>query len=146
MMKITQVTLETVKDVLPLFEAYRTFYGQPKSEVISHFLNERIQLNESTIFLARIDGEAAGFVQLYPTFSSVACKRAFILNDLYVAEAYRKRGVAQKLMEKCYDYCIEQEATYMTLETSVSNEQAQKLYKKMGMVVDKEFLHYTKGW
>lgn len=145
-MEITQVTLETVKNVLPLFEAYRTFYGQPKSEVISQFLNERIQLNESTIFLARIDGEAVGFVQLYPTFSSVACKRAFVLNDLYVAEAYRKRGVAQKLMEKCYDYCIEQDASYMTLETSVSNEQAQKLYKKMGMVVEEEILHFTKGW
>ena len=145
-MQIEQVTDSTFHTVVPLFDAYRQFYKQPSDEqAAQQFLEERVSKKESIIFIAKINGDPAGFVQLYPTFSSVALQRAFILNDLYVDERFRQQGVGRNLMEKCYTYCVERKARYITLETAKNNYQAQKLYEQMGMNQE-EMLHFSKYW
>lgn len=145
-MKIEQVTGNTIHSALSLFGAYRQFYNQPEDkQAAQQFLEERVSKNESVIFVAKINGEPAGFVQLYPTFSSVALQRAFILNDLYVDERFRQQGVGRSLIEKCYTYCVERKARYVTLETAKDNHQAQKLYEQMGMQQE-EMLHFFKYW
>ncbi|MEB2299023.1 GNAT family N-acetyltransferase [Lysinibacillus xylanilyticus] len=146
-MEIRKVTLATVGDVVPLFNAYREFYDQQSDlEQAEQFLLERLNKEESAIFLAYIDERPVGFVQLYPTFSSVAMKKAFILNDLFVVEYARKHGVAQALMEQCYSYCLQKDARYITLETATDNVRAQKLYEKLGMKIDDGVFHYIKYW
>ena len=101
---------------------------------------------ESIIFLAYLDAQPVGFVQLYPIFSSVAMKKAYLLNDLFVTEHARKQGVAMRLIEECYAYCKNEDAHYITLETATDNIQAQKLYEKLGMKIDHDFFHYIKYW
>ena len=146
-MQICTLTQETIYQAAPLFNAYRQFYGQPTNlKAAEQFLTERFNNKESIVFLAYVDDQPVGFVQLYPTFSSVAMKRAFILNDLYVTEQARKKGVAQSLMEQCYAYCEQFDARYITLATSMNNIQAQKLYGKLGMNVENEVFHYSKYW
>ncbi len=63
--------------VAKLFDAYRGFYGQPSNlEQSRAFIAERMAGNESAIFLVEDEsGEALGFVQLYPTFSSIDAHR-----------------------------------------------------------------------
>ncbi|MFJ8100033.1 GNAT family N-acetyltransferase [Lysinibacillus sp. NPDC096212] len=146
-MEICPVTLATVGDVVPLFNAYREFYGQPSDlKQAEQFLKERLNKGESVIFLAYLDAQPVGFVQLYPIFSSVAMKKAFILNDLFVTEHARKQGVAQDLIEQCYSYCIQNDARYIGLETATDNVRAQKLYEKLGMKINDEVFHYIKYW
>lgn len=145
-MNIEQIRDENIHSVVPVFDAYRQFYNQPGNVgAAERFLQERVSKGESVIFLATINGEPAGFVQLYPTFSSIALRRAFILNDLYVDEKFRKQGIGRSLIEKCYAYCIEKNARFVTLETAEDNHQAQKLYEQMGMQQD-DMLHYSKYW
>jgi len=146
-MEMKTVTLATVKEVAPLFNAYREFYGQPSDlEKAEQFLKERLKKEESIIFLAYLDAQPVGFVQLYPIFSSVAMKKAYLLNDLFVTEHARKQGVAMRLIEECYAYCKNEDAHYITLETATDNIQAQKLYEKLGMKIDHDFFHYIKYW
>jgi len=146
-MEMKTVTLATVKEVVPLFNAYREFYNQPSDlEQAEQFLKERLQKEESIIFLAYLDAQPVGFVQLFPIFSSVAMKKAFLLNDLFVAEHARKQGVAMRLIEECYAYCKNEDARYITLETATDNKQAQKLYEKLGMKIDQDVFHFIKYW
>lgn len=146
-MRICTLTQDAIMDATPLFNAYRQFYGQQTNlKEVESFLTDRLTNKESIVFLAYLDTMPIGFVQLYPTFSSVAMKKAFILNDLYVAEYARKQGVAQRLIEHSYEYCIQSDARYITLETSINNIQAQRLYGKVGMNVEDEVLHYSKYW
>ena len=50
-MEICTVTFATVGDVVPLFNAYREFYGQPSDlEQAEQFLLERLNKEESVIF------------------------------------------------------------------------------------------------
>jgi len=146
-MEICTVTLATVGEVVPLFNAYREFYSQPSDLAqAERFLMERLNKEESVIFLAYLDAQPVGFVQLYPIFSSFAMKQAYILNDLFVAEHARKQGVALGLIEQCYSYCLQKEARYIALETATDNVRAQKLYEKLGMKVDDGVFHYIKYW
>lgn len=141
------VTQQTMGDVVPLFNAYREFYGQSSDlQQAEQFIQERVMGAESIIFLAYLEEEPVGFAQLFPVFSSVAMKRAFLLNDLFVAKQARKQGVAQALMEQCYIYCQQEDARYMMLETARDNVQAQKLYEKMGMTIDETVYYYSIYW
>lgn len=146
-MKIYKVTQQTIGEVVPLFNAYREFYGQSSDlQQAEQFIQERVMGAESIIFLAYLDEEPVGFAQLFPVFSSVAMKRAFLLNDLFVAKQARKQGVAQALMEQCFIYCQQEDARYMMLETARDNVQAQKLYEKMGMTIDETVYYYSIYW
>src|SRR5262249_17579913 len=69
---VHQATLAEIEDIVPLFDAYRQFYGNPGNpEDCRAFLRERFKYNQSIIFLANDGkGAAVGFAQLYPSFSS----------------------------------------------------------------------------
>jgi len=127
-----------------LFDLYRRFYGRESDIVLArNFLTDRLQAQESVIFVAQMKNDAlAGFVQLYPTFSSVSASRAWILNDLYVHKAYRKLGVASRLIEQVQAFARGTECAWITLQTAKDNIKAQALYRKKGFVADEYFCSY----
>jgi ribosomal protein S18 acetylase RimI-like enzyme len=126
----------------PLFDAYRQFYRQPPDLERSHdFLAERLRRGESVVFVARQNGHAVGFMQLYPSFSSTALTRLWILNDLFVVPSARRQGVAARLLGRAQEMAVETGAEAVLLETAVDNP-AQRLYEAHGWVLDREFLHY----
>lgn len=143
-MEIVRATMSELDDVAILFDEYRQFYGN-KSDVSSGkaFLQLRLTLNESIIFLAVHEGKAIVFTQLYPTFSSLALQRAFILNDLYVTEDARGLGAGKALTEMVFQYSQQQHARYVTLQTAPDNVNARGLYEKLGMKQD-EYCNYVK--
>ena len=142
-MDVRRATLTDLPRLVPLFDAYRQFYRQPSDPArAERFLRERFAGGESVIFLA-LDGEVAlGFVQLYPSFWSVAACRSWILNDLYVIPEGRGSGVGRLLMERARAHAIETGAGGMSLATQRTNARAQHLYESLGWVRDAEFLHY----
>jgi GNAT superfamily N-acetyltransferase len=145
-MLIKRATLSDLDDAAPLFDAYRQFYGQ-RSDVPAAraFLDERLRRDESVIFLALAGddgGEALGFTQLYPSFSSVSLKRLWVLNDLFVGPGVRRGGVGRRLLERAREWAIETEAKGLVLATAVTNSTAQALYESCGWRRDDEFQHY----
>jgi len=143
-MKILRAEANHAGLIAPLFDQYRQFYRMSADEAgAEKFLRERMQKNESVIFVATDDaGAALGFTQLYPSFSSTVMKRLWILNDLYVVPQYRRSGVAKALMERARQWGIETGAAELMLETAVDNEKAQRLYESLGWKRDTEFLTY----
>ena len=145
-MKITKATLEDIETLTVLFDLYRQFYEQTSgTDSAKKFLEERIRKNESVIFLAMENNDnnsGIGFVQLYPAFSSVSMKRIWILNDLYVSEDHRKKGVAEALIMASKELAEETNAKGLVLETHNSNHSAQKLYDKIGFKKDNEHFYY----
>jgi GNAT superfamily N-acetyltransferase len=130
--------------VASLFDAYRGFYGQPSNLQQSRdFIAERIARDESAIFLALdADGEALGFVQLYPTFSSLDAHRTWLLNDLFTTPAARGRGVGTLLMNTARAFALSTGAKGLVLETATDNFGAQRLYESLGYVRDTGYYTY----
>lgn len=144
-MEIIRATLEHVNWIAPLFDAYRQFYkAESDPEGSARFIRERLEANESVIFLAVENDQPFGFVQLFPVFAPVQLKRLWILNDLYVDADARKRGVGQALMQRAEDYARETNTRGLFLRTAIENETAQHLYEQCGWVRDTKFYRYDK--
>ena len=141
--EILQATPADVGVVSPLFDAYREFYKKPSNEEAARrFLFARLSKGESVLLFAQHEGEAVGFVHLYPVFSSTNLTRQWILNDLYVVPAARKHGVAHALMDSARQFAENTQADGLTLETATDNLIAQRLYERLGWKRDEEFYRY----
>ena len=145
-MVIRQATIADLDALVPLFDAYRRFYGRESDPAGARaFLRDRFVHQQSVIFLARADdGAAVGFTQLYPSFSSTAMARIFVLNDLFVAPGARRRRVATLLLDAAADHAAATGAVRLTLSTAVDNAAAQSLYRANGWERDEQFLVFQK--
>ena len=134
--------LRHIDEIAPLFDAYRRFYGKVDDLRARSFLEERVARDESVVFVARQQGAAIGFCQLYPCFASVSLTRMFVLYDLFVAPQARRGGAAAALLRAAVDYAASQGAGQLMLQTAVTNLPAQRLYEREGWVRDSDFYVY----
>jgi len=132
-MKIHRAADADIPRVAPLFDAYRSFYGQPADIARADaFLRERFANGESALLLAERDGEVLGFTHLYPLFSSVRTARVWLLNDLFVVDGARRQGVARALLDAAAAFAREQDGAGLMLETTRDNGPARALYRAAG--------------
>ena len=142
-MEVYQAKMEDLEGASNLFNLYRMWYQQPSDlEGAKTYIKNRLESKDSIIFVVKDKQEYVGFTQLYPTFSSISMKRAWILNDLYVVEKNRNQGVGEMLLHKAKDLAIETGAKSISLETAPDNYGAQRLYEKNGYKKDSQFYHY----
>ncbi len=139
-MEIVIAELEDLAELSQLFDEYRVFYQQ-ESELAGGeaFLRQRMENQESYIWLAILDEQVVGFTQLYPCFSSVSLARQWLLNDLYVSPGARRQGVAQGLIKEVLAFSQGMGSKGVLLETAVTNLPAQSLYEKIGFVREKNY-------
>eukprot|EP00750_Incisomonas_marina_P015972 INCI18824.1.p1 GENE.INCI18824.1~~INCI18824.1.p1 ORF type:complete len:177 (-),score=32.44 INCI18824.1:1069-1527(-) len=143
---VRRASVSDLRSVAPLFNAYRMFYGQPTDLVACEsFLRDRIERAESTLFVAEVPGATAGFVHLYPLFSSVRLRRTWVLNDLFVSEEFRRSGVANSLMATAEDFARGDGAAQIVLETAEDNIPGQTLYENRGWELERDTRHYAKN-
>ena len=132
-----QAVLADLEPLADLFDQYRQFQGQGADRAAARaFLKARFDHGESIVFIAGAGATPLGFAQLYPSFSSVALSRVFILNDLFVAESGRRRQVASRLLAALEDYAWSFGACRITLNVARSNTTAQALYAARGWAQD----------
>jgi len=99
------------------------------------FLEERILNKESEIFVAEENQKIIGFAQLYPQFSSTRMKRTWLLNDLYVLQEFRGRGIAKQLIGAAKKLARETKSAGILLETEKTNAVGNRLYPSAGFTI-----------
>ncbi len=140
--------------LIPLFDAYRVGYGKPSHPAeCRSFLFNRL-MDEDTLILLAFDGEAEaveaspeayqllGFLQLIPSFSTLALNDLWILNDLYVRPEARRQGVAKKLIEHARGFLTQRWDYGWVLEAPRDNPEAKALCESVGFKKDKAVDHY----
>jgi GNAT superfamily N-acetyltransferase len=136
----------TIYDLLPLallFDQYRVFYRKNSNKNAAEvFLKARIENDESVIFVHLENGILTGFVQLYPLYSSTNMKKLWLLNDLYVNDKHRGKGISKKLINAAKDLCKETDAVGLMLETEKSNIIGNQLYPNVDFLKDEDHNYY----
>lgn len=142
--QVRQASIHDLDTLVPLFDGYRQFYRQASDPARARtFLAERFEHLESVILLACDEqGAGLGFVQLFPLFSSVRTARIYLLNDLFVAQAARRQGVASALLVAAADHARALGAARLWLQTERNNVAAQAAYESLGWQRDHEFCDY----
>lgn len=148
-LQIRRAELSDVEALLVQFNAYRSFYKkQPASDKARTFLTENLSQDRSIIFVAVAKQPSGkenivGFTQLYPRLSSLSMTHYIYLSDLYVDESCRRHGVAKQLMKQAEEYCIDNGAIFIELQTANTNKNAQALYESLGYQLEDEFRTYA---
>lgn len=134
---LVKATLEHLEDASMLFDMYRVFYRQESNyEKGKQFLKDRLSNDQSHIFLAYVDGQAVGFVQLYELFHYIKLEKQWLLSDLFVHPEYRGIGLSVAIIDRAKQWCDETNACGLMLETEKTNDIGNTLYPRCGFVYD----------
>jgi GNAT superfamily N-acetyltransferase len=140
---VCQAVLADLEDLSLLFGEYRAFQGKhSEPEAERAFLQARFDHGESVVFMAYEAKSPVGFAQLYPSYSSTSLARVFILNDLFVRDSARRKGVASELLAAVERYAWALGAVRVTLNVAQANQVGQTLYDARGWTKDSEFFMY----
>lgn len=145
-MEIRAVTVDDLDELLPLLRGYCAFYGTDPSDKslmeLSRWLIEHPE--EGVQVLARDErGAAVGFATIYWTWRTMRASRVAVLEDIFVAEQARGKGVATELIGDALARAREHGASELTWQTAKSNQRAQRVYDQLGATRDDTWLDYS---
>jgi GNAT superfamily N-acetyltransferase len=133
---ISRVTAADLDELLVLMRGYCDFYAvDPTDDQLLGLARALIDdpEHEGVQLLARDgEGQAVGFATLYWTWSTTDACRIGVMNDLFVAEAARRRGLGESLIEACRAECAGHGACRLTWQTALDNLRAQSVYDRVG--------------
>ena len=121
--------------LLPLIAAYQRFYeveavdGERNRAFFRRFLAPS---EDGMLLGARSGGEFVGYACLYWHFTSLLAAETVLMNDLFVVEAARGRGVGRALIGAGAAVARERGAAYLEWATAPDNLVAQRLYDSTG--------------
>jgi GNAT superfamily N-acetyltransferase len=133
--EIAPILTEEFEELLPLIGAYQHFYKVEKIDEERNrvFFRRFLAPSEDGLLLgARIDGRLVGYACLYWHFSSLEASESVLMNDLYVDESARGKGVGRSLIEASAEVAREREVPFVEWSTAPDNETAQRLYDSTG--------------
>jgi len=133
MMSVIPLDEQDLDAAMPLIAGYQRFYGvaDPDDERNRKFFRRFLAPSQDGLLLgAWEDGELVGFATLYWTFSSTHAAEVVLMNDLFVQEPWRGKGVGRALIEASVAVARERGARHLEWLTAVDNEVAQRLYDR----------------
>ena len=134
-LEIRPIRRDEVDQGLPLYAGYQRFYGvvEPDDQRNRSFFARFAAPSEIGLLLgAWEDGRLVGFACLYWTFSSVSATEIALMNDLFVAEGTRGRGIGRALIDAATDATRVRGLHHLEWYTAPDNASAQRVYDATG--------------
>jgi len=144
-MKIIRINEHYLSKLVTVFEEYRAFCDFEPSPKETHDFLAKLMRNEGSVLFIAVDPDSdnvMGFVNLYPSYSSLALKRLWILNDLGVSSHFRGRNVSKALIQRVLSFAKETQAIRVELKTGKDNDRAMQLYRAMDFEIDNDNVYY----
>lgn len=130
----------TAQDKPFIMEMMRVFYASPavytngSEEIFSSDIDNCVNDNpylEGYVIVS--EDEILGYIMLAKSFSTEFGKSCIWLEDIYVKDGYRGKGLGEKLMNFVIDKYSA--SSIIRLEVEEENERALNLYKKSGFSI-----------
>jgi GNAT superfamily N-acetyltransferase len=139
---IRPATTDDLPDLLPLLRGYSSFYGaHPGDDALLAMARAFCEgagdgtgeRGRGTQLLARGEsGEPVGFATVLWSWDTTTGTRLAVMEDLFVTEGTRGRGVGRLLLEACAALARDRGYPALAWETAPDNQRAQRLYDATG--------------
>ncbi len=83
--------------------------------------------------IAECDGAPVGLCLFFESFSSWDGRRGVYVQDIYVSEAARGRGLGRRLLSEAAAISRARGGSYLRLSVAAENDQAQAFYRRIGL-------------
>lgn len=143
MIELRRAKQEDIPSILELVNSLALFEKAPDevTATIQDYIENGFGANPIFFsFLAYDEGKLAGFALWYFRFSTWKGKR-FYLEDLYVKDEFRGKGIGQKLIEACIEEAKHTKCTGMMWQVLDWNIPAIEFYKKYNAQFDGEWIN-----
>lgn len=134
-LRVTPITSAEFERLLPLIAAYQNFYRAEdiRDERNRDFFSRFVAPSHEGMLLGAWEGdELLGYACLYWHFSSARATDTVLMNDLFVAEEARGKGVGRALIEAAAAVGRERGSPILEWSTEPGNARAQALYDTTG--------------
>jgi GNAT superfamily N-acetyltransferase len=84
------------------------------------------------VLLAEIDGQVVGFASYYFTFSTFLAKRCLWVDDMFVVEGFRRRGVGKELLREMVRVAKKTDCGRIEWVTTAANDTGISFYESLG--------------
>jgi GNAT superfamily N-acetyltransferase len=133
---IREAISDDLPALMPLLRGYCDFYdSNPSDEGLEAMARDVIAAPEDRAFLLVTTdkaGEVVGFALNQWKWSSLRGARVVVLDDLFVAESARGRGLADALIEAVADVARRHGAPIVSWFTMPDNKRAHTVYDRVG--------------
>ncbi len=133
--QIEPISPRQVDALLPLIAAYQRFYEVENvdDERNRAFFSRFLAPSRDGMLLGAWRGEElVGYACLYWHFTSLVPAETVLMNDLFVADAQRGKGIGRALIEASAAVARDRGAHHLEWATAPDNEAAQRLYDSTG--------------
>ena len=110
-------------------------------------LRESLQHPDAVFFLAYEQGSAVGFAQCQlrnDYVEGTSSSPVGYLEGIYVAEAYRKKGIAGMLLSACENWAKEQGCCEFASDCELNNSHSLQFHLRMGFTEANRIICFTK--
>jgi GNAT superfamily N-acetyltransferase len=120
--------------LLQLMQEFNAFFGAPFDAAAAAAALEGLIVNESAgrAWLIESDGQTVGYVVLTYSYSIEFHGRDAFVDELYVRETYRGRGLGTAALEFVEGLCPSLGVRPLHLEVDDGNDRARTVYRKFG--------------
>ena len=126
-------------DNLKRLNRKRTLIKLQYGKVYLNNVNKLISEHKGVFYVAESNNKIIGFVigLIYKPskIQKIEVKRSWIRGDiaeLYLENAYRKKGVGKILIKKVEEYLIKNKCEYINISVLAPNKSARMFYEKLG--------------
>jgi len=141
----------TEKDVPVILDLMREF---AEFEKLSDFLGVTEERLRAAMFgpgafvegfIALSGREPAGYALFYPCFATFRGQRGIFLEDLYVSEEYRGKGIGEDLLRQIAQVASSRGFERIDFQVLEWNSPAIRFYEKLGATRNEVERHFTFG-
>jgi GNAT superfamily N-acetyltransferase len=92
--------------------------------------------------IATVDGRPVGFATFFQTYSTFAARRGLYLEDIYVREDARNRGIATEILRFIAKHAIERQFARVEFTVLLWNNIAIEFFETMGATPNSAWTTY----
>jgi len=132
---ISKVDEHNVQHLLHLIQELARFEHLPPPDLQARDRLERDVLRPDppfSAFLAFLDSKPVGYITYYFTYSTFQGRPVLFLEDIFVLQAARRKGVGEALFRFCLEEAQLRGCARMEWAVLTWNERAIKFYERMG--------------
>ena len=128
--------------LLQLMKEFYLVEGLPFDENIARRGLEQIFSKKTfgSIYIIAADQEIVGYIVLTFGFSLEFHGRDALVDEFYVRESFRRKGIGSRALEFIQEICRNEGINALHLEVDRNNQRAQSLYRKHGFRDHDRFL------
>jgi GNAT superfamily N-acetyltransferase len=134
------------KEFLKLLTTFANWehFKPPDTKARTRIINDIFEKKLATLIVAASNKKLLGYALYFYTYSSFAALPTLYLEDIFVLEEARQKGVGKALFKKCADEARNHGCGKMEWAVLTWNQNAIRFYEKEGAKRDDIFVYYLK--